>query len=166
MWGDWKTDYQTDCLVLNLNYFLFQNLSNIVCPDQSSFCPTGQTCCQLGSGAYGCCPMANVRIESLLASNYYQIYLFLLLYLNQISEFWIDTYKWEILFISKFDVVVVDNRLCVVPTTCTVVRLVTRAMSLNRSAEGAQNRSLGLRKKSPKRSLLFILWSVKLECLI
>ena len=70
------------------------------------------------------------------------------------------------LFISKFDVVVVDNRLCVVPTTYTVVHLVTRAMSLNRSAEGAQNRSLGLRKKSPNRLLLFILWSVKLECLI
>ena len=32
---------------------------NVICPDQKSGCADGTTCCQLGSGGYGCCPMAN-----------------------------------------------------------------------------------------------------------
>ncbi|XP_074659411.1 uncharacterized protein LOC141912098 isoform X2 [Tubulanus polymorphus] len=30
--------------------------SNVICPDQGT-CPTGNTCCQLSSGGYGCCPL-------------------------------------------------------------------------------------------------------------
>ena len=32
---------------------------NIICPDQKSECSSGNTCCLLTSGHYGCCPMAN-----------------------------------------------------------------------------------------------------------
>ena len=32
-------------------------LANVVCPDEESECPEGETCCQLPSGAYGCCPL-------------------------------------------------------------------------------------------------------------
>ena len=32
---------------------------NQVCPDQQSVCPDGTTCCELESGAYGCCPLPN-----------------------------------------------------------------------------------------------------------
>lgn len=28
---------------------------SVVCPDDS-YCPDGNTCCQLGGGQYGCCP--------------------------------------------------------------------------------------------------------------
>nr|AJD81432.1 granulin epithelin precursor variant 1 [Pinctada fucata] len=34
-------------------------VQNIVCPDQKSMCPNGNTCCQLASGQYGCCPKPN-----------------------------------------------------------------------------------------------------------
>ncbi|XP_078321640.1 uncharacterized protein LOC111116042 isoform X13 [Crassostrea virginica] len=30
---------------------------NVVCPDGQSQCKTGQTCCKLSSGQYGCCPL-------------------------------------------------------------------------------------------------------------
>jgi hypothetical protein len=30
-----------------------------VCPDQSSLCPLGNTCCLRASGEYGCCPDLN-----------------------------------------------------------------------------------------------------------
>ena len=30
---------------------------NVVCPDGVSYCPDGNTCCKLGSGQYGCCPL-------------------------------------------------------------------------------------------------------------
>ncbi|XP_062330269.1 granulin b isoform X1 [Osmerus eperlanus] len=33
--------------------------NDVVCPDQISTCPDDTTCCQLGSGSYGCCPMAS-----------------------------------------------------------------------------------------------------------
>lgn len=33
------------------------NVSSVVCPDEQYLCPDGNTCCQLQSGAYGCCPM-------------------------------------------------------------------------------------------------------------
>jgi hypothetical protein len=29
--------------------------SNVVCPGGASECPSGQTCCSLGGGQYGCC---------------------------------------------------------------------------------------------------------------
>ena len=32
---------------------------NIICPDGQSQCPDGNTCCQLSSGQYGCCPLPN-----------------------------------------------------------------------------------------------------------
>ena len=31
----------------------------VVCPDGTQYCPNGNTCCQLLSGSYGCCPVAN-----------------------------------------------------------------------------------------------------------
>ncbi|CAF4904019.1 unnamed protein product [Rotaria sp. Silwood1] len=34
------------------------NLNDVPCPDGSS-CPTGNTCCQLASGEYGCCPLGD-----------------------------------------------------------------------------------------------------------
>ena len=33
---------------------------NTVCPDGQSECKTGQTCCKLASGMYGCCPLPKV----------------------------------------------------------------------------------------------------------
>ncbi|XP_062600117.1 fibrillin-1-like isoform X5 [Saccostrea cucullata] len=32
---------------------------NVVCPDGQHECKTGQTCCKLSSGGYGCCPVPN-----------------------------------------------------------------------------------------------------------
>ena len=32
---------------------------NVVCPDDHSECPCGDTCCQLSSGSYGFCPVPN-----------------------------------------------------------------------------------------------------------
>lgn len=39
----------------------------VVCPDGSSQCPTGSTCCQLATGQYACCPLPKVRLLLLLA---------------------------------------------------------------------------------------------------
>ena len=36
-----------------------KDVKNVVCPDGSSQCPTGQTCCKIASGGYGCCPLPN-----------------------------------------------------------------------------------------------------------
>eukprot|EP00731_Ephydatia_muelleri_P038882 Em0964g3a len=36
-----------------------KSVKNVVCPDGSSQCPTGQTCCKISSGGYGCCPLPN-----------------------------------------------------------------------------------------------------------
>ena len=33
-------------------------IGNVVCPDQS-LCPNGDTCCEVGSGVFGCCPSPN-----------------------------------------------------------------------------------------------------------
>ena len=30
-------------------------LEDVVCPDGQSECPSGNTCCKLSSGQYGCC---------------------------------------------------------------------------------------------------------------
>ena len=32
-------------------------VANVVCPDGQSECPSGNTCCKLSSGQYGCCPL-------------------------------------------------------------------------------------------------------------
>lgn len=33
--------------------------TDVTCPDGSSSCPTGNTCCKSSSGSYGCCPLPN-----------------------------------------------------------------------------------------------------------
>ena len=33
-----------------------RKIDNVICPDQTSECPDGSTCCKLSSGGYGCCP--------------------------------------------------------------------------------------------------------------
>ena len=35
-------------------------VKNVVCPDGQSECKTGQTCCKLSTGNYGCCPIPKV----------------------------------------------------------------------------------------------------------
>ena len=35
------------------------------CPDGQSECKTGQTCCKLASGQYGCCPIPKVLLHIL-----------------------------------------------------------------------------------------------------
>ena len=32
-------------------------LNSVVCPDGQSECPSGNTCCKLSSGQWGCCPL-------------------------------------------------------------------------------------------------------------
>ena len=32
-------------------------LQNVECPDGMSECPSGNTCCKLSSGQWGCCPL-------------------------------------------------------------------------------------------------------------
>ena len=34
-----------------------ENVKNVICPDGKSECPDGNTCCQLESGKWGCCPL-------------------------------------------------------------------------------------------------------------
>ena len=34
--------------------------SGVICPDQKSECPDGNTCCKLKSGGWGCCPFPHV----------------------------------------------------------------------------------------------------------
>ena len=38
---------------------LFMKRPNVICPDGKSECPSGDTCCQLSSGEWGCCPLPN-----------------------------------------------------------------------------------------------------------
>ena len=33
--------------------------SDVLCPRGMMFCPSGNTCCQLRNGQYGCCPKPN-----------------------------------------------------------------------------------------------------------
>ena len=35
------------------------NVETVVCPGGQAQCPDGNTCCQLASGQYGCCPLPN-----------------------------------------------------------------------------------------------------------
>ena len=37
--------------------FLKGKSTSVVCPDEESQCPEGNTCCKLSSGQYGCCPL-------------------------------------------------------------------------------------------------------------
>ncbi|CAF3466975.1 unnamed protein product [Rotaria socialis] len=37
----------------------FENSYDILCPDHEMSCSDGETCCQLQSGEYGCCPLPN-----------------------------------------------------------------------------------------------------------
>ena len=39
---------------------------NVVCPDGQPQCRTGQTCCKLSSGQYGCCPLPKVSVLEML----------------------------------------------------------------------------------------------------
>ena len=34
---------------------------DVLCPDGTSVCPNGNTCCKLESGEYGCCPLPNAE---------------------------------------------------------------------------------------------------------
>lgn len=36
---------------------LSENMKAVICPDQTSECPDGTTCCQLPDGSWGCCPL-------------------------------------------------------------------------------------------------------------
>ena len=40
-------------------------VGSVICPDGSSECPNGQTCCKLSTGEYGCCPMPKVSVSVL-----------------------------------------------------------------------------------------------------
>ena len=44
------------------------NVSSVLCPDQRTRCPDGDTCCPLTSG-YGCCPLAQVLVSLSAHSN-------------------------------------------------------------------------------------------------
>jgi hypothetical protein len=41
---------------------------SVKCPDGQSECKTGQTCCKLASGHYGCCPIPKVSFVLVFAS--------------------------------------------------------------------------------------------------
>lgn len=48
---------------LHIDWFLkspADQVNNVVCPDPKYSCPDGNTCCQLASGEYGCCPLPKV----------------------------------------------------------------------------------------------------------
>ncbi|XP_071498989.1 uncharacterized protein [Diadema antillarum] len=36
-----------------------QHVESVICPDGSSECPDGNTCCKLSTGQWGCCPLPN-----------------------------------------------------------------------------------------------------------
>ena len=52
-----KGDLQTKWFVKTLA----RQVNSVVCPDEKSMCQDGQTCCQLSSGGYGCCPIPKVN---------------------------------------------------------------------------------------------------------
>ena len=37
----------------------FSAVGSVICPGGQFECPDGTTCCPLGGGAYGCCPIPN-----------------------------------------------------------------------------------------------------------
>jgi hypothetical protein len=40
-------------------------ITDVIYTNGQSKCETGQTCCKLGTGDYGCCPMPKVRFMPL-----------------------------------------------------------------------------------------------------
>ena len=46
-------------LLLLVGLTLHTTFAAIVCPDKSTQCPNGSTCCLMTDGSYGCCPMPN-----------------------------------------------------------------------------------------------------------
>ena len=61
---------------------------NVVCPDGQSQCKTGQTCCKLSSGQYGCCPLPKVSVlEMPIYCKDLQVYWFTC-HLNQLKSNW------------------------------------------------------------------------------
>ena len=40
-------------------------ITDVICPDGQSKCQTGQTCCKMATGDYGCCPIPKVRLMPL-----------------------------------------------------------------------------------------------------
>lgn len=66
----WALQCSAHCLIIktmivwlqsnvSLVHVFLCRVDKVVCPDQSA-CPDGQTCCQLHSGQYGCCPQPDV----------------------------------------------------------------------------------------------------------
>jgi hypothetical protein len=43
----------------------------VMCPDGQSECKTGQTCCKLASGNYGCCPIPKVSFVPVCTVGYF-----------------------------------------------------------------------------------------------
>ena len=46
---------------LKMSVFYFTTMLQIICPGGQFECPTGNTCCRLSSGDWGCCPLPKVR---------------------------------------------------------------------------------------------------------
>ena len=40
-----------------------KKIENVVCPGGGAECPAGTTCCELGDGEYGCCPLENAVVS-------------------------------------------------------------------------------------------------------
>jgi hypothetical protein len=38
-------------------------ITDVICPDGQSKCQTGQTCCKMATGDYGCCPIPKDRVK-------------------------------------------------------------------------------------------------------
>jgi len=48
-----------------IEWHVFHNVpSNVMCPDGQTECVSGNTCCQVASGVYGCCPYDKVLVSS------------------------------------------------------------------------------------------------------
>ena len=57
-----KGDLQTELFVKTPA----RQVNSVVCPDGTSECPDGNTCCKLASGQYGCCPLPKVGLYFIL----------------------------------------------------------------------------------------------------
>ena len=47
-------------LIISFQITAKPSVENGMCPDGASQCPSGNTCCKLPSGEYGCCPVPKV----------------------------------------------------------------------------------------------------------
>ena len=64
---DWFTKTEAVSTKVQLSILVPPNtaqVGRVICPDGSSECLSGQTCCKLSTGQYGCCPMPKVNIIS------------------------------------------------------------------------------------------------------